>query len=199
MNKVNDTLSVAFDKVTQLDDFYSPTFSDYDVAKATYIALRQGYMDKISLTLDGNLEEGPINILLEDNNQNKCKFFTYGDLDDIKESNGPNVLDFIGKNGEYIHSIDIKKGLEFCEDALDILEIDNNVTLTYKGKAFDKNDISEIMHEEKEMEMKDMLKKRLRPARSVERIDDVLKGKKKVNMLNYQLIDYGNNGVTDGR
>ena len=47
--------------------------------------------------------------------------------------------------------------------------------------------------------MKDMLKNRLRPARSVERIDDVLKGKKKVNMLNYQLVDNSNDGIADGR
>ena len=199
VDKVNDTLSVAFDKVTQLDNFYSPTFSDYDVADATYTELRKGYMDKISLYLEREEERGPIFVTLEDNNQNKCKFFTFGHLSDIRERTERDLEKYMGKDCKNIHFVDIKKGIELFHDVSNAMELNNDIALTYKGKAFDKNDISEIIHEEKEMEMKDMLKNRLRPARSVERIDDVLKGKKKVNMLNYKLIEYDNNGVTDGR
>ena len=105
----------------------------------------------------------------------------------------------MGKDCENVHSVDIKRGIELYHDVSNAMELNNNISLTYKGKAFDKNDISEMIHEEKEREMKDMLKNRLRPARSVERIDDVLKGKKKVNMLNYKLIDNSNDSIAGGR
>ena len=199
VNKINDTLSVAFDKVTQLDDFYLPTFSDYDVADATYTELRKGYMNKISLYLEENVERKSIDVTLEDNNQNKSHFFTFGHMSDIRDCTEPNLGKYMGKDCENVHSVDIKRGIELYHDVSNAMELNNDITLTYKGKAFDKNDISEMIHEEKEKEMKDMLKNRLRPARSVERIDDVLKGKKKVNMLNYKLIDNSNDGTAGGR
>ena len=182
-----------------MDDFYQLTFSNYDIANATYTELRRGYMNKISLSLERAMDGLPIHVVLEDNNQNECKFFTSGHMSDVRDCTEPNLGKYMGKDCKNIHSVDIKKGIEFFHDVSNALELNNNIAVTYKGKSFDKNNISEIIREEKEIKMKDMLKNRLRPARSVSRIDDVIKGKKRVNMSSYKLIENDKDDITGGR